>query len=232
MKSFLCQLVLICLFPIALSAQNPSSPNEAELQRIREISRYSSMESFVRARDLNREAKKGDLVVLQDESRKLYYGIIDTVRSPSSIIIILYNEQNVRELAEATYDDIHYLKVSQPDIRKKQWADETNQPDYALELMKRDNLLKNQEQKLIQMSELIGSAGRSYETADILIYVSIGGLFVGSIMSAFGGLYRSNQVAAIGAAVGVGSLGCSIGTIVYRFRGHQRLKDAGRVFRK
>lgn len=230
-KKLLAALMVLAGLP-ALFAQQAPSRQEAELQRIGEISRYTSIESFQRAKETNKAARKGDLVVLQDENLKLYYGIIDTVRSAASIGIILYNEQNQRELVEAGYEDLYYLRTSQPVMKKTPPVLSDREADYVEEMAKRDAQLKIQEYKILQMADYVERAGRSYETGDILLFVSFGSAIVGSALAAAGGLFNSTSVAATGSLLALGSAGCVIGSVIYRFRGHQKLKDAGRVFRK
>lgn len=223
--------ILLLLFANILFAQNKSA-NETELSRIREISAYSSLESFARAKDLNRSAQKGDLVVLQDDTRKLYYGIIDSVRSSASIGIILYNEKNEREVVEATYEDLYYLKSTRKEVKSSAPEATRTEPGIAEKLAGMEEELKKQDQKINQLTNMVESAGRSYETSDILMYATYIGFGLGSAISAIGSFSGSTAAQALGGAMVATSLGTSIGSIVMRFSGHKKLKNAGRMQRR
>lgn len=229
MKTRITLLLSLILFTGFLFAQN-KAVNETEISRIKEISTYKTIDSFSKAKDLNKTARKGDLVVLQDDTRKLYYGIIDTVRSPESIGIILYNEKNERELVEATYADLHYLNISQTPV-KNSFTPET-EARMKEQLGKMEEKLKLQDQKLEQLSNTVGSAGKAYETSDILLFSAYAGFGVGTALNALGSLAESSTMQGIGAIMVAGSFGASIGTVVMRFSGHNRLKRAGQLLRR
>jgi hypothetical protein len=90
-----------------------------------------------------------------------------------------------------------------------------------------------QDVKMNQAAIFLENAGKSYETSDILRYVSYGSLFLGSIISSVASLGGggSNLQAAGGAFI-AGSLGTGIASLVYRFRGHSNLKNAGSILKK
>lgn len=223
--------ILLLLFTRILFSQT-KSPSETELSRIREISVYKTIDSFTRAKDLKQTAKKGDLIVLQDDTRKLYYGIIDSVRSPASVGVILYNEKNEREVVEATYDDLYYLNARPAETKVADAVITKTDAGLAEKLARMEEELKKQDQKFQQLATTVGSAGKSYEASDILLFSTYISFFVGTAVNAIGSFANSTGAQAIGAAMVASSVGTSIGYVVMRFRGHNKLKNAGRLLQR
>ena len=222
---------IVCfLMSLPAFAQISADSMRVEQERIAKISKFQSIDFFSRARDIKQAVRRHDLVVLQDEDRKLYYGIVDSVKSLNSISIILYPAPNGRERVQATFDDIYLPK--QNEVRAVVPAPAPQTPEYTAPIMRvKEN--KQEDFRIAQAADLLEQAGRSYENADILKYVSYAAFFVGSAISAAGAFNSSGSSlqAAGGILIGAG-VGASIGSVVYRFRGHGNLKSAGAALRR
>ena len=221
MKNFFFFLSFFFLPPVLVAQQTNDAASETE--RIKQISVYQSIDYFKKASELNKTPIKGDLVVLQDEENKLYHGIIDTVRSLQSIGVILYSFGNRREIVEATYEDLFYLKS--PGWKKKESLPVDETKEIWQNLAQKEESIRLLNARLDQTIMQVESAGKAYETSDILMYVSYGCLFLGASVGAAstlsgGGGSASNLFFAGWAATGIAS-------IVYQFKGHNRLKLAG-----
>jgi hypothetical protein len=228
MKNLFSIICFLMAFPAF--AQISADSMRTEQERIGKISKFQSIDFFSRARDIKQPVKRHDLVVLQDEDRKLYYGIVDSVKSLNSISIILYPAPNGRERVQATFDDIYLPK--QNEVRAVVPAPATQTPEYTAPIMRvKEN--KQEDFRIAQAADLLEQAGRSYENADILKYLSYASFFVGTALSAAGSLNSSGSSlqAAGGILIGAG-VGASIGSVVYRFRGHGSLKSAGAALRR
>jgi hypothetical protein len=92
--------------------------------------------------------------------------------------------------------------------------------------------LKLQEAKILQGANYLEEAGRAYENADIMRYVSYASLFLGSVSSAAGGLSKNSSLQTSAGVLIATSLGTGIAAVVYRFKGHKRLKSAGPALRR
>ena len=217
----------LTFFSFISFAQISADSMRTEQERIGKISKFQSIDFFSRARDIKQPVKRHDLVVLQDEDRKLYYGIVDSVKSLNSISIILYPAPNGRERVQATFDDIYLPK--QNEVRAVAPAAQT--PEYAPIMRVKEN--KQEDFRIAQAADFLEQAGKSYENADILRYLSYASFFVGAALSTAGSLNSSGSSlqAAGGILIGA-SVGASIGSVVYRFRGHGSLKSAGAALRK
>jgi hypothetical protein len=92
---------------------------------------------------------------------------------------------------------------------------------------------KQEDFRIAQAADFLEQAGKSYENADILKYLSYASFFVGTALSAAGSFNSSGSSlqAAGGILIGAG-VGASIGSVVYRFRGHGNLKSAGAALRR
>lgn len=224
--------VFFTLFTCVSFAQISADSMRTEQERIGKISKFQSIDFFSRARDIKQPVKRHDLVVLQDEDRKLYYGIVDSVKSLNSISIILYPAPNGRERVQATFDDIYLPK--QNEVRAVAPAPVAQVPEYNAPIMRvKEN--KQEDFRIAQAADFLEQAGRSYENADILKYLSYASFFVGVALSTAGSLSYSGSSSSLQAAGGIligATVGASIGSIVYRFRGHGNLKSAGAALRR
>ena len=215
-------LLYLLLIPAVIFAQESDNAS-MELERIKQISAYQSIDYFQKGSELNKTPLKGDLVVLQDEENKLYHGIIDTVRSLHSIGVILYSFGNRREIVEATYEDLFYLKS--PGWKKKESLAVDEKKEIWQNLAQKEESIRLLNARLDQTIQQVEAAGRAYETSDILMYVSYGCLFLGASVGA-----ASTLSAGSGSVSGLffaGWAGTGIASIVYQFKGHNRLKLAG-----
>ncbi len=224
--------VIFTIFSCVSFAQISADSMRIEQERIGKISKFQSIDFFSRARDIKQAVRRHDLVVLQDEDRKLYYGIVDSVKSLNSISIILYPAPNGRERVQATFDDIYLPK--QNEVRAVAPAPTVQAPEYTAPVMRvKEN--KQEDFRIAQAADLLEQAGRSYENADILKYLSYASFFVGLTLSTAGSLSSSGSSSSLQAAGGIligATVGASIGSIVYRFRGHGNLKSAGAALRR
>ena len=265
--SFVCFLMAIPAF-----AQISPDSSQKEQQKIMTLSAYQSIDYFATARELKIPAKKGDAIVLQDEERRLYFGIIDSVKSLNSIQIVLYPKTNKRELVQATYDDLYYLKnrpaaipgnattgksdkipvfgsagnvgksvgeevgeavekaVQKALARKIENADPLDS-ELEARLEKLERQSETLQLRINQAAFSVEGAGQAYETADILKYVSYASLFLGSVFLSAGGFGNSSSLEGAGVILTLTSAATGIGSVVYRFKGHSKLKTAGAYLR-
>jgi hypothetical protein len=223
MKSVFFFLNLLFI-PAVLVAQQKNDA-ASEIERIKQISVYQSIDYFIKASELNKTPSKGDLVVLQDEENKLYHGIIDTVRSMKSIGVILYSIGNRREIMEATFEDLFYLKS--PGWKKKEGFPEDETKEIWQNLAQKEESIRKLNARLDQTIQQVEAAGRAYETSDILLYVSYGCLFIGATVGAASAFSGSSQGGSASGLFFAGWAGTGIASIVYQFKGHNRLKLAG-----
>jgi hypothetical protein len=263
LSSIVCFLLAIPAF-----AQISADSSQKEQQKIMSLSAYQTIDYFSTARELKIPARKGDAIVLQDEERRLYFGIIDSVKSMNSIQIVLYPKANKRELVQATYDDLYYLKnrpaakneiTSQPvqnvlppsgswgimdkavneavekAVQKALSRNQNPSGDLDSELEARLEKLERQNEsmqlRINQAAFSVEGAGQAYETADILRYVSYASLFLGSVFLSAGSFGNSNSLEGAGVILTLTSAATSIGSLVYRFKGHSKLKTAGTYLR-
>ena len=265
-------LVMSNLFWFSSFAQISPDSSQKEQQKILNLSAYQSIDYFATARELKIPDKKGDAIVLQDEERKLYFGIIDSVKSMNSIQVVLYPKANKRELVQATYDDLHYLKnrpaaitdnatsgkadkipvfgsagnagksvgeevgeavekaVQKALARKIENADPLDsEMEARIEKLERQS--ENMQLRINQAAFSVEGAGQSYESADIMKYVSYASLFLGSVFLSAGGLGNSSSLEGAGVILTLTSVATGIGSVVYRFKGHSKLKSAGAYLR-
>ncbi len=230
MKNLFSIICFLMAFPAF--AQISADSMRIEQERIGKISKFQSIDFFSRARDIKQAVRRHDLVVLQDEDRKLYYGIVDSVKSLNSISIILYPAPNGRERVQATFDDIYLPKQNEVKAVIPAPAPATQTPEYTAPIMRvKEN--KQEDFRIAQAADLLEQAGRSYENADILKYLSYASFFIGTAISTAGSFNSSGSSlqAAGGILIGAG-VGASIGSVVYRFRGHGNLKSAGAALRR
>jgi hypothetical protein len=223
--------VLFTFFSLVSIAQISADSGKIEQTRIVSISRFQTIDYFASAREQKLPARKGDLIVLQDEERRLYYGIVDTVRSLNSIRIVLYPKANQRELVEAAYDDLYYLKAGNSKVETVLQKKEP-EPDYVEELARKDQQIKQQDLKINQAAIYLENAGQDYETGDILRYVSQASFVLGTAFTSIGSLSSGSTLQTAGGILIGSSLVTGISSIVYRFRGHNKLKTAGATLRR
>ena len=198
-------VLLLCCSP-AFAQLSPDSVRK-EQEKIASLARNNDIRFFATARELARPARSGDAVVLQDDKHILYFAIIDSVRSLNSIRVILYPKPGQRELAEATYDDLYYLK---PAERPKAFSEKSDVPDYIMELAARDKKINQMESKMNQAAFYLADAGKSYETSDILRYTSIGAFTAAVLASSLGSLAKSPALVAGGTILFLGSVGAGV----------------------
>ena len=223
--------VLFTFFSFVSIAQISADSGKIEQTRIASISRFQLIDYFATAREQKIPAKRGDLIVLQDEERRLYYGIVDTVRSLNSIRIVLYPKANQRELVEASYDDLYYLKAANSKVETVLKKKEP-EPDYVEELARKEQQIRQQDLKINQAAMYIENAGSDYETADILRYVSQASIVLGTALTSIGSYSGGSTLQTTGGILVASSLVTGISSIVYRFRGHNKLKTAGATLRR
>lgn len=247
----LMSIFIFILISTGFSQISPDSSRK-EQERIINLSKYQSIDYFETARSLKIPARRGDEVVLQDEERKLYFGIIDTVRSLASIQIVLYPRPDRRELVQATYDDLYYLR-NRPETAKSQSIEKntaavkdavektafsdketSSQTDSDLDfrLAKLERKTEQQQLRINEAAFALESAGRSYETAEILRIVSGACLVLGSVFSSVGSFTNSSSTVATGGLLFLSSGISSVGALVYRFKGHGKIKSAGLMLRR
>ena len=253
-------------------AQISADSTQKEQEKIMNLSKYQSIDYFATAREQKIAAKRGDVIVLQDDERRLYFGIVDTDRSFSSIKVVLYPKKDQREIVQATYDDLYYPRKKQETIPAAKVAevaipnfqtnqavesgsmektisaevekavskalsrkgDQSSRSDSELE-DRIERLEKDLEQYQLRNNQAafaIDGAGRAYETSDILRYGSYASLFFGSVFLSAGGFGNSSSLQGTGVLLTVSSLGTGLGALVYRFKGHNKLKNAGTFLRK
>jgi hypothetical protein len=215
-------LLSFLLIPALLFAQ-VSDNASMELERIKQISVHQSIDYFKKATELNKTPIKGDLVVLQDEENKIYHGIIDTVRSLQSIGVILYSFGNRREIVQATYEDLFYLKL--PGWKKKESLPVDETKEIWQNLAQKEESIRLLNARLDQTIQQVEAAGKAYETSDILLFVSYGVLILGASVAV-----ASSSSGGSGSVFGLayaGFVGTGIASLVYEFKGHSRLKRAG-----
>lgn len=230
MKAFL--TAFLTFFSFISFAQISADSMRTEQERIGKISKFQSIDFFSRARDIKQPVKRHDLVVLQDEDRKLYYGIVDSVKSLNSISIILYPAPNGRERVQATFDDIYLPKQNEVKAVIPAPAPVVQAPEYTAPMMRvKEN--KQEDFRIAQAADFLEQAGKSYENADILRYLSYASFFVGAALSTAGSLNSSGSSLQAAGGILIGAaVGSSIGSVVYRFRGHGNLKSAGAALRR
>lgn len=263
-------LSIVCfLLAMPAFAQISADSSQKEQQKIISLSAYQTIDYFSTARELKIPARKGDVIVLQDEERRLYFGIIDSVKSLNSIQVVLYPKANKRELVQATYDDLYYLKnrpapkADNPSAGRVENAPvfgsssivdktvgeavekavqkalsgnlkNTGQPDPELEtrIEKLEKKIESQELRINQAAFNFERAGKSYETAETLRIVSFASLFLGIQLLSSAAINGSTTNLAAGSGFLILTSGITgIGAVVYRFKGHSKLKTAGAYLR-